>query len=74
MSPFNERVIGMSLDQLRRVPRSIGIAGTSEKHDAIRGALEGGLINVLITDRFTAERLIDDGDAARVVPLREVSA
>jgi DNA-binding transcriptional regulator LsrR (DeoR family) len=74
ISPFNERVIGISLDQLRRVPRSIGIAGTVEKHEAIRGALEGRLINVLITDRFTAERLVSDGGRASVVPLREVSA
>ena len=57
-SPFNERVIGMSLDQIRTVPRSVGVAGGASKLEAIRAALVGGLINVLITDRFTAERLI----------------
>jgi DNA-binding transcriptional regulator LsrR (DeoR family) len=64
ISPFDERVIGMSLEQIRRVPRSVGIAGTSEKLDAIRGALEGRVINVLITDRFTAERLVAEPDTA----------
>jgi DNA-binding transcriptional regulator LsrR (DeoR family) len=57
-SPFDSRVIGMSLNQLRRVPRAVGIAGGAEKLDAIRGALEGHLIGALITDRFTAERLV----------------
>lgn len=59
VTPFNERVIGMSLTQLKSVDRSVGIAGGRRKHKAIRGALAGGWINVLITDRFTAEALID---------------
>jgi DNA-binding transcriptional regulator LsrR (DeoR family) len=48
----------MSLEQLRKVPRVIGIAGGVVKIDAIRGALEGGLISTLITDRLAAERLV----------------
>ena len=55
---LSERVIGMSLEQLRRVRRSVGVAGGERKHTAIRGALLGGFINVLITDRFTAEWLV----------------
>ena len=56
-TPLNNRVIGMGLDQLKRVRRSVGVAGGRRKLEAIRGALLGGLINVLITDRFTAEAL-----------------
>ena len=48
----------MSLEQLKRVRRSVGLAGGIRKHKAIRGALLGGLVNVLITDRFTAEKLV----------------
>lgn len=59
VTTLNERVIGMSLEQLKRVDRSVGIAGGRRKHNAIRGALAGGWINVLITDRFTAEALVD---------------
>jgi DNA-binding transcriptional regulator LsrR (DeoR family) len=55
---LNNRVIGMSLEQLKRVKRSVGLAGGKRKHKAIRGALLGGLVNVLITDRFTAELLV----------------
>jgi DNA-binding transcriptional regulator LsrR (DeoR family) len=57
-NPFNNRVIGMSLDQLCHVPRAVGIAGGPGKLKAIRGALEGRLIGALITDRFTAEHLV----------------
>ncbi len=57
-TPLNDRVIGMGLEQLRRVKRSVGIAGGARKLAAIRGALAGRWINVLITDRHTAERLL----------------
>jgi DNA-binding transcriptional regulator LsrR (DeoR family) len=58
ITPLNDRVIGISLEQLRQAPRTVGIAGGERKLAAIRGALEGGWINVLITDRHTAEKLI----------------
>ena len=40
--------------------RAIGIAGGLRKFEAIRGALRGRLINILVTDQFTAERLLND--------------
>ena len=55
---LDDRVIGMSLQQLQQTDRTVGIAGGERKLAAIRGALDGELVNVLITDRFTAERLI----------------
>lgn len=57
-SPLDERVMGMRLQQLRHCKRSVGIAGGRRKLAAIRGALVGGWVNVLITDRFTAEALL----------------
>jgi DNA-binding transcriptional regulator LsrR (DeoR family) len=57
-TPLNDRVISMELDALHRVPRVVGIAGGRRKTAAIRGALAGRWINVLITDRLTAERLL----------------
>ena len=58
-SELDERVIGISLEQLKKVNRVIGIAGTKRKHKAILGALRGNLVNILITDHITAEFLID---------------
>lgn len=57
-TPLNDRVVSMRLDQLARVDRSIGVAGGARKYPAILGALRGGWINVLITDQFTARRLV----------------
>jgi DNA-binding transcriptional regulator LsrR (DeoR family) len=59
LTPLNDRVISMSLDQLAKVDRSVGIAGGQRKRQAILGALRGGWINVLITDQFTARWLLD---------------
>jgi DNA-binding transcriptional regulator LsrR (DeoR family) len=58
ITPLDDRVISMELDTLRRVPRVVGIAGGRRKTAAIGGALAGRWINVLITDRATAERLL----------------
>src|SRR5689334_3821712 len=53
-SEVDDRVIGVTLDQLRQVDRCVGIAGGARKFAAIRGALRGGWVNVLVTDRATA--------------------
>jgi DNA-binding transcriptional regulator LsrR (DeoR family) len=56
-TPLNERVLGVSLDDLRKADRVIALAGGEAKTAAIAGALHLGLIDVLVTDRFTAARL-----------------
>ncbi|MCC7175691.1 MAG: sugar-binding transcriptional regulator [Bryobacterales bacterium] len=58
ITPLNDRVISMDLNELRRVPRVIGVAGGRRKLNAIRGALAGKLVKVLITDLATAQRLL----------------
>jgi DNA-binding transcriptional regulator LsrR (DeoR family) len=54
---LEKRVISMSLEQLSKVSRAIGVAGGSRKYAAILGALRGHWINVLVTDHFTGNRL-----------------
>jgi DNA-binding transcriptional regulator LsrR (DeoR family) len=63
-SALDDRVIGIELEQLKNVPRAIGVAGGPGKTKAIRAALLGGWINGLITDRPTAERLLERGPAS----------
>ncbi len=58
-SDFDQRVIGIELDQLRAIPRTIGISGGLDKVEAIHAALLGGWIKVLITDQVTAEALLN---------------
>ena len=59
-SPLDERVIGIDLDRLKKPKRTVALAGGPRKFTAIQGALRGRFVNVLITDRFTAERLAGD--------------
>ncbi|MGH9160431.1 MAG: sugar-binding transcriptional regulator [Vicinamibacteraceae bacterium] len=58
VTTLNERVIGIDLDQLRHVDRVVAVAGGRRKTAAIRGAFASRLVNVLITDVGTAERLL----------------
>jgi DNA-binding transcriptional regulator LsrR (DeoR family) len=55
---FNQRVIGLSLNELRAIPEKILAAGGAKKREAILGALKGGLANTLITDAGTAKWLL----------------
>ena len=64
VTPLNDRVIGITLDQVRAAQRVVAVAGGPRKTGAIRGALLGGYIDVLITDYQTAERLMA-GDPPR---------
>jgi DNA-binding transcriptional regulator LsrR (DeoR family) len=71
VTPLNDRVIAIELEDLKRANRVVGIAGGRRKTAAIRGALQGRWINVLITDRATAERLVrtaPDNGRSRPVP------
>lgn len=63
-SPLHNRVIGIDLPNLKRVPRIVGIAGGDYKFTAILAALRGRWINVLITDKKTASRLVREELAA----------
>lgn len=57
-TPLDDRVIGISLEDLTKIERVIALAGGAKKVDAIAGALRTGVIDMLVTDKFTAERLI----------------
>jgi DNA-binding transcriptional regulator LsrR (DeoR family) len=56
------RIIGLDLEQIKRIPRVIGAAGGVEKVEVIRAALQGQLINVLVTDEQSALLLLNSGD------------
>jgi deoxyribonucleoside regulator len=54
----NERIIGISINQVKKIPQVIAVAGGEEKFEAIQAALRGRLCNILVTDHKTAERLV----------------
>jgi DNA-binding transcriptional regulator LsrR (DeoR family) len=59
-SALDQRTIGLSLEEFRNIRRVVGVAGGAAKLAAIRGALAGKLVDVLVTDHRTAERLLEE--------------
>lgn len=58
-STVDERAVSLNLSDIRNIDMVIGVAGGQDKAMAILGALKGGLIDVLVTDEATAERVLD---------------
>ncbi len=56
---INARATGPNLDELRKVPQRFCVISGRGKLDALRGALNGGLITDLVLDEGTALRLLD---------------
>ncbi len=56
-------MVSITPADLRQAPRRIGVAGGANKYRAIRAALRGGWVNVLITDLDTARGLAQDADS-----------
>lgn len=56
----DERMVGITLDELRQVPSRICLAGGPEKVVAIRAMLDAGYATHLVTDLATAEVLLRD--------------
>uniref|UniRef100_A0A7V3YMY1 Sugar-binding transcriptional regulator n=1 Tax=Candidatus Caldatribacterium californiense TaxID=1454726 RepID=A0A7V3YMY1_9BACT len=54
----DRRRIALTLQELSRIPRVIGVAGGEEKLRPILGALRGKFVNILITDDVTASALL----------------
>ncbi len=56
---LDKRIIGIQADQLKKIPRRVAVAGGTRKLKAIKAALEGGWVNVLITDYKSARKLAE---------------
>lgn len=55
----NKRIIGLSPDDLAGIGTVIGVAGGKEKASVILASLVGGYLDVLVTDRDTAHRVLE---------------
>jgi deoxyribonucleoside regulator len=55
---FNQRIIGLSLADLKKIPVTFGVAGGVQKAIAILGALNTGAFNVLCTDDKAAKEIL----------------
>jgi DNA-binding transcriptional regulator LsrR (DeoR family) len=57
-SEIEQRLIGASTEHYRQIDRVVGVAGGKDKFHSILGVVRGRLINTLITDVDTAQRLM----------------
>jgi deoxyribonucleoside regulator len=57
-SENTQRAVSIELKYLKEIPNVIGVAGGTHKAESIRGSLQGGLLNVLVTDQKVAELLL----------------
>ena len=55
---LQRKMIGISLEKIAKIPVRVGISYGKDKVEAIKGAIAGGLVNVLVTDVPTAELLL----------------
>lgn len=60
VNELDDRIIGISIDDLKRVAIRIGVAESIEKAEAIIGAMRGGYINVLVTTEETAGEIMKE--------------
>lgn len=57
---LNRRIVGLSLAELARIPTRIGVAAEESKVEPLRAALTGAIINHVVTEQHTAERLLNE--------------
>jgi DNA-binding transcriptional regulator LsrR (DeoR family) len=61
---LSSRLIGVDIDDVRRVPLSIGVAAGPDKVAPIRGVLRGRYLKTLVTDEPTAFAVVEPADSA----------
>lgn len=57
-STLNKRIIGITLNELERIPVRVAVAGGRNKDAALAGTLAGGYATVLVTDERVARELV----------------
>jgi DNA-binding transcriptional regulator LsrR (DeoR family) len=58
-APHSDRVVALSVDELRRIETVVAVASEAEKPRAILGTLRAGVIDVLIVDETNARAVLD---------------
>lgn len=63
--PVADRVLAVSLDDIRNIPTVVAVAAGREKARGLSGALNGGLLDVLICDQAAARGVLglSEGEA-----------
>ena len=56
---LNERIIGITYEEIKKIPTSIALALGTEKAKAILGVLKSGTVNMICTDAVTASAVLE---------------
>jgi DNA-binding transcriptional regulator LsrR (DeoR family) len=62
--PLSRRLIGITGDQLRRIPEVVAVAGGVDKADTIGVVLRAGFVTTLTTNASVAQQLLKPDSAA----------
>jgi DNA-binding transcriptional regulator LsrR (DeoR family) len=65
ITPVRDRVIGLSLEDLKHIPNVIAVASENTKTTAVLGALRTGVITTLATTEAIAQSIVSLEDATR---------
>lgn len=63
-TPVHDRVLAVTLEDLRAIPTVVAVAVGAVKGPSIRGALRGGLIDVLVCDEAAAHAVLSTATPA----------
>jgi deoxyribonucleoside regulator len=61
---WRDRVIGLEIDQLRRIPQVIAVVSGNDRSEAILAAMAGDLVNSLLIDETGANALLTSAAAS----------
>jgi len=67
---LDDRVLGITLEQLQAIPEVIGLAYGARRADAVRAVLSRGVLSSLVCDADLGRRLLDLTPAGTAVPTR----
>lgn len=73
VNPLSQRIIALTLEDLKNIPWNVCVSGGAEKLDIILGALRAGVFNVLITDAGVAQALLESGRSSEQVGALETN-
>jgi DNA-binding transcriptional regulator LsrR (DeoR family) len=59
--PFNRRLVGLSAEEIARIPVRVGLAAGAAKAAAVRAALRGRFVTALVVDEDVAECVATEG-------------
>ncbi|CAE6785570.1 MULTISPECIES: sugar-binding transcriptional regulator [Paraburkholderia] len=65
VTPVRDRVIGLGMEDLKRIPNVIAVASENTKTTAVLGALRAGVITTLATTEAIAQSIVSLEDATR---------